>query len=102
MQDAVNLVTDLYYRARFGGYDLDDADEVRLREALRLSKPPPARRARLRRRKCRCVVAQSGQGQGPEQVACATAGGRVHGHGGASPPWQHSGDWRRPGASCQV
>ena len=41
VEDAVNLVTELYYRARFGGYDLDDAEEARLREALRLLKTTP-------------------------------------------------------------
>ncbi len=41
VEQAVNLVTDLYYRARFGGYDLDADEEARLREALRLLKATP-------------------------------------------------------------
>jgi transglutaminase-like putative cysteine protease len=42
---AVDLVTDLYYRARFGGYELSAEEQSRMRDALRKLKAIP----RLRR-----------------------------------------------------
>ncbi len=41
VEGALHLVTDLYYRARFGGYSLDADEEARMREALRLLKATP-------------------------------------------------------------